>query len=110
VLDEQGANQRRAPVVYQGLVKRGGQEHMSTAKSNRVCCGYSDAFASIAVAGFFGLTQTDPFAQFLVNVAYPLSNYPPQPPGFQSAPLALSALRTDFICACSLRDANLLLS
>jgi para-nitrobenzyl esterase len=83
---------------------------MSTAKSNRVCCDYSAAFASIAVAGFFGLTQTDPFAQFPVNVAYPLSNYPPQSLGFQSAPLALSALRTDFICDCSLRNANLLLS
>jgi len=30
-----------------------------------------------AVADFFQSPQSDPFVQFLINIAYPLSNYPP---------------------------------
>jgi para-nitrobenzyl esterase len=46
----------------------------------------------------------------LVNTEYPLSNYPP-PMGYSvSAPLALGALGTDFMFACSVRNANLSLA
>jgi para-nitrobenzyl esterase len=62
-----------------------------------------------AVANFFGTSQSDPFVQFLVNVAYPLSNYPP-PAGVMSAPLAFGALTTDFVNACPTLNANRLLS
>jgi para-nitrobenzyl esterase len=62
-----------------------------------------------AVAAFFGLPENDPFVQFLVNVAYPLSNYPP-PAGVMSAPLALGALTTDFVFACPTLNADRLLS
>jgi para-nitrobenzyl esterase len=62
-----------------------------------------------AVAGLLLTTVSDPFVQFLVNVAYPLSNYPP-PPGVVSAPLALGALGTDDIFACPERNVSRLLS
>jgi len=62
-----------------------------------------------AVAAFFGLPQNNGFVQFLVNIAYPLSNYPP-PAGVMSAPLALGALTTDFVFACPTLNANRLLS
>jgi para-nitrobenzyl esterase len=70
----------------------------------------ADAGYTAAVAAVFGAPESDPFVQLLVNVLYPLSNYPPQPPGFQSAPLALSALTTDICCACPTRNADLSLS
>ena len=69
----------------------------------------TDPNYTAAVAGLFGLPQNDQFVQFLVNFAYPLSNYPP-PAGVMSAPLALSALATDFIFACPTLNANRLLS
>jgi para-nitrobenzyl esterase len=69
----------------------------------------TDANYVAAVANFFGLPQADPFVQFLVNVAYPLSNYPP-PAGVMSAPLALGALGTDFVFDCPTLNANRLLS
>jgi para-nitrobenzyl esterase len=62
-----------------------------------------------AVAALFGPTVPKSFVQFIVNVAYPLSNYPP-PPGVQSAPLALGALGTDVVFACPARNAAQLLS
>ncbi len=62
-----------------------------------------------AVAAFFGLPQNNGVVQFLVNIAYPLSNYPP-PAGVMSAPLALGALTTDFVNACPTLNANRLLS
>jgi para-nitrobenzyl esterase len=62
-----------------------------------------------AVANFFGTSQSNPFVQFLVNVAYPLSAYPP-PAGVMSAPLAFGALTTDFVNACPTLNANRLLS
>jgi para-nitrobenzyl esterase len=52
-----------------------------------------------AVGALIGLPTSDPFIPFLANVAYPLSNYLPQPPGNQSAPLALGAMGTDFVFA-----------
>jgi para-nitrobenzyl esterase len=53
---------------------------------------------------------SSPFVQFLVNVEYPLSNYPP-PMGYSvSAPLALGALGTDYFFACTARNADLALS
>jgi para-nitrobenzyl esterase len=68
-----------------------------------------DADYPAAVAAFFALPESDPGVQFIVNVAYPLSNYPP-PPGVQSAPLALGALGTDVLYACPTRNAAQLLS
>ena len=69
----------------------------------------TDAEYPDAVGAFIGLPAANPFIQFLVNVAYPLSNYPP-PPGVVSAPLALGALGTDILVACPARNADLLLS
>jgi para-nitrobenzyl esterase len=69
----------------------------------------TDAGYLAAVAAFFALPESDPGVQFIVNVAYPLSNYPP-PPGVQSAPLALGALGTDVVFACPARNAAQLLS
>lgn len=64
----------------------------------------TDAGYPAAVASLEGTTVDDPFIQFLVNVLYPLSNYPP-PPGVPSgAPLALGALGTDEIFACPERN------
>jgi len=63
-----------------------------------------------AVAAFFGLPVSSAFVQYLVNVEYPLSNYPP-PPGYHvSAPLALGALGTDDFFVCTARNADLSLS
>ena len=62
-----------------------------------------------AVAALFGTVVANPFVQFLVNVAYPLMNYPP-PPGVVSAPLALGAVGTDVFFACPARNADRLLS
>jgi para-nitrobenzyl esterase len=53
-----------------------------------------------AVASLVGAPETSLFVQFLVNVLYPLSNYPPP----NSAPFALGALGTDFIFACPERN------
>jgi para-nitrobenzyl esterase len=58
---------------------------------------------------WLGLPVTDPFVQFIVNVAYPLSNYP-VPPGAQSAPLALGASLTDSELACPERNSVRLLA
>lgn len=58
---------------------------------------------------WLGLPVTDPFVQFIVNVAYPLSNYP-VPPGVQSAPLALGASLTDSEFACPERNSVRLLA
>ena len=73
--------------------------------------GYMDT-----VAAFFGLAvckplkKCDPFLYSLVDVEYPLADYPP-PPGYSaSAPLALSALLTDFEYVCTARKADLSLS
>jgi para-nitrobenzyl esterase len=57
-----------------------------------------------------GRPVSDPFVQQLVNVEYPLSNYPP-PAGYSvSAPLALGALGTDQIFVCPARNADRSLS
>jgi para-nitrobenzyl esterase len=70
----------------------------------------TDAEYPAAVASFFGLPVSNPFIQFLVNVEYPLTNYPP-PLGYAvSAPLALSALRADISYVCTARKADLSLS
>ena len=66
--------------------------------------GYPDA-----VAALIGAPVSDPFVQLLVNVLYPLTNYPP-PAGVMSAPLALGALGTDLLFSCPARNANLSLS
>ena len=63
-----------------------------------------------AVAALFQRPVDDPGVVFLANDAYPLSNYSPAPPGFQRAPLALGALGTDLIFACSARNADISLS
>jgi para-nitrobenzyl esterase len=63
-----------------------------------------------AVAALQFLPVTDPFVLFLVNIAYPLINYPPPPPFLVSAPLALGALGTDELFACPERNADRLLS
>jgi para-nitrobenzyl esterase len=62
-----------------------------------------------AVAAF--LQRPDPFVQHVLSL-YPLTNYPPPPPPFlaASAPLALGALGTDVIFACTARNADLFLS
>jgi len=52
-----------------------------------------------AVATFLQQPDPSPIVDFLVSSLYPLSNYPP-PPGGESAPLAYSALVTDFFFAC----------
>ena len=59
--------------------------------------GYPDA-----VAALIGAPVSDPFVQLLVNVLYPLTNYPP-PTGVMSAPLALGALGTDLLFSCPAR-------
>jgi len=70
----------------------------------------TDAEYPAAVAAFFGLPVSNQFVQTLVNVEYPLSNYPP-PHGYSvSAPLALSALFTDINYVCTARKADLSLS
>lgn len=69
----------------------------------------TDAGYPSAVAAFFGLPVMDPFVQ-LVLALYPLSNYPPPPGYFVSAPLALGALGTDEFFVCPSRNADLSLS
>jgi para-nitrobenzyl esterase len=69
----------------------------------------TDAGYPAAVAQLIGLPVANPFVQFLINVEYPLSNYPP-PPGVASAPLALGALGSDEIFVCPARNADRLLS
>ena len=61
------------------------------------------------VSSFIGLPVDNPFIQYLVNVAYPLSNFPP-PPGVMSAPLAASALETDLLLSCPGRNVDIALS
>jgi len=61
------------------------------------------------VSSFIGLPVDNPFIQYLVNVAYPLSNFPP-PPGVMSAPLAASALETDLLVSCPGRNVDIALS
>lgn len=68
-----------------------------------------DAEYQTAVTAFI-FPPNPSLVTFLVNVAYPLSNYTPQPPGLQSAPLALGALGSDIIFACPARNAALSLS
>jgi para-nitrobenzyl esterase len=63
-----------------------------------------------AVAALVGQPVSSTFVQDLVNVEYPLRNYPP-PPGYHvRAPLALGALGTDFFFVCTARNADLSLS
>jgi para-nitrobenzyl esterase len=69
----------------------------------------SDADYPAVIAAGFGKPVDDPFVQYLINIMYPLSNYPP-PPGVQSAPLALGAMLTDPGLACLGRNAAQLLS
>jgi para-nitrobenzyl esterase len=69
----------------------------------------TDADYPAAVAKSVGKPVDDPLVQFLIQVVYPLSNYPP-PPGVQSAPLALGAMGTDAIQACLGRNAAMMLS
>jgi para-nitrobenzyl esterase len=58
---------------------------------------------------WLGLPVTDSFVKHIVNVAYPLSNYP-VPPSVQSAPLALGASLTDAEFACPERNSVRLLA
>jgi len=73
----------------------------------------TDAEYPAAVYAFFGLpypTPDNPFVDFLINVEYPLTNYPP-PAGYSvSAPLALGALGTDEFFVCTQRNGELELS
>jgi para-nitrobenzyl esterase len=70
----------------------------------------TDAEYPQAVAALVGQPVSSAFVNYLVNVEYPLSDYPP-PPGYSvSAPLALGALGTDFVFACTARNADLELS
>src|SRR5271166_4490673 len=69
----------------------------------------TDAEYPDAVAALVGLPLSNPFVQALINVIYPLSDYP-QPLGVMSAPLALGALGTDYIFTCPARNAELLLA
>jgi para-nitrobenzyl esterase len=63
-----------------------------------------------AVMNLVRQSETSTLVQSLINTEYPLSNYPP-PAGYSvSAPLALGALGTDFMFACSVRNANLSLA
>jgi para-nitrobenzyl esterase len=69
----------------------------------------SDADYPATTARHVGMPVDNPFVQYLTQILYPLSNYPP-PPGVQSAPLALGALMTDAGHACPGRNAAQLLS
>jgi para-nitrobenzyl esterase len=62
-----------------------------------------------AVAALVGQPVSGTFVQSLVNLAYPLTAFPP-PVGVMAAPLALGALGTDDIFACPARNADLLLA
>jgi para-nitrobenzyl esterase len=69
----------------------------------------TDADYPTAVSSVVRQPVASTMVQSLINTLYPLSNYPP-PTGYSvSAPLALGALGTDFMFACSVRNANLLL-
>lgn len=70
---------------------------------------YSAVTADYLGPVWLGLPVTDPFIQFIVDVAYPLASYP-APPGVQSAPLALGASLTDAEFACPERNSVQLLS
>lgn len=70
----------------------------------------TDAEYPDAVAAYVGYPVSDPFTQYLVNVEYPLTNYPPPPPYTVSAPLALAALWGDVEFQCTARNAESLLS
>jgi para-nitrobenzyl esterase len=69
----------------------------------------TDANYLAAVEAFVS-PPNPPFASLLATVVYPLTNYPPQPPGNQSAPLALGALGTDAVFVCPARNAGLSLA
>jgi len=70
----------------------------------------TDAGYPAAVAQTVRQSATSTLVESLVDTDYPLANYPP-PPGYSvSAPLALGALGTDFMFACSARNANLSLA
>jgi para-nitrobenzyl esterase len=70
----------------------------------------TDAEYPQAVMNTVRQPEAGTFVQSLINTEYPLSNYPP-PAGYSvSAPLALGALGTDFMFACSVRNANLSLA
>jgi para-nitrobenzyl esterase len=69
-----------------------------------------DADYPTAVGLLVRQAADSPMVQSLVNTEYPLTNYLP-PMGYSvSAPLALGALGTDFMFACSVRNANLSLA
>jgi para-nitrobenzyl esterase len=73
----------------------------------------SDAGYPAAVYAYFGLPYSTPdnaFVDDLINVVYPLTNYPPPARYSVSAPLALGALETDILLACTARKADLSLS
>ena len=59
-----------------------------------------------AVSALVGSTLVD----FLTNVLYPLTDFPPPAASVMSAPLALGALGTDDIFTCPARNAELLLA
>jgi para-nitrobenzyl esterase len=65
-----------------------------------------DAHYPQLVAALIGAPVGNPFVQFLVNVEYPLVNYP----GPFAAAFAFGALGTDLIYACPTRNADRLLS
>jgi para-nitrobenzyl esterase len=70
----------------------------------------TDAEYPMAVSQTVRQSEMSTLVESLVNTDYPLSAYPP-PPGYSvSAPLALGALGTDFMFACSARNANLSLA
>jgi para-nitrobenzyl esterase len=69
----------------------------------------TDADYPAAVSDLLMVPESDPIVQYLLNVGYPLTDYPP-PPGVQSAPLALSALVTDSSFSCPAWNAARLLS
>jgi para-nitrobenzyl esterase len=68
----------------------------------------TDAEYSAAVAAFLAFQIAPPLSSVLAS--YPLSNYPPPPGYFVSAPLALGALGTDDLFVCTARNADLSLS
>ena len=68
----------------------------------------TDADYPAAVAAFVGLPLADPFVGFVLDL-YPLSSFPP-PPGVVSAPLALGAVGTDAVYACTGLNADQSLS
>jgi para-nitrobenzyl esterase len=61
----------------------------------------------VEIASFLSLPVDHPFVDFLVNVAYPLGNYPPPS---MSPSLAAGALETDILVACPGRNVDIALS